>query len=227
MTNETIAAVIDWMNQGNRGDRLFTRSIDGGVHHGIVWLRGPDDPCSSGYVVYLVRNDAGLYVAAVIDMGEQDLHGYTTPDYRRKGVMAAAMRNVILPHLASRGRSQQWVSFQTSDGRNLVSRLGFEITKEISLEGPGEAHVSLRPTRAFPDSMAVPLTPKRLAGVRARIKEARNLCKIIADEVRTSLGQHCRAAEHLEEAEYSLSWVDLHVDDENCELTRSATASGA
>jgi hypothetical protein len=70
-----------------------------------------------------VFDDRGIYVSAILDMGN-DLHAYTTPRHRRQGFVVNAMRNVVLPSLSASGRTMQYVTYNSPAGAALIDRLG-------------------------------------------------------------------------------------------------------
>jgi len=88
---------------------IHLRPLTDSVDYAKVWLDKPkptDKFCAfdEPRKFYFIKNENGIYVAAVLDMPEQfltchDLHWYVLPKYRHNGYLTNAMKDVILFHL--------------------------------------------------------------------------------------------------------------------------------
>jgi hypothetical protein len=103
MTDNQIKGFINKLNKGNASDNIFLRSLSQSVDFGFAWhslkntytkqitMFGPDK-------FYFIKNEAGMYVAAVND-GGNDLHWLVASKYRGKGYLSKALKETIVPHI--------------------------------------------------------------------------------------------------------------------------------
>lgn len=103
MTDNFIKDLIGKLNKNKASESIFLRPLTCNVDFAIVWhsakdafssrikLFGPDK-------FYFIKNDDGIYVAAVND-GGGDLHWIVLPKYRGFGYLTTALKKTILPHI--------------------------------------------------------------------------------------------------------------------------------
>ncbi|MEP6672101.1 MAG: hypothetical protein ABJF10_23260 [Chthoniobacter sp.] len=127
MKDETMEDIIDSVNDGSGVDWIFTRPLTRHVRLARVWEKMPSGEAENeaSCSFYFIYSGDGLCVAAVYDMGPDDLHVYTKPEWRRRGIMFEALRAVVLPHLFSLRHVRQVASFKSMDGLRLMRKLGF------------------------------------------------------------------------------------------------------
>lgn len=112
MTDKNLQEILDDVNKGESAS-IHKRQLKKNVDIAKVWLEKAKngvqfDPLSC----FLIKNDDGLFVGIVYDM-IYDLHWYILPDYRKKGILTKAMREIILPFL-SQSREKQMISIDSS-----------------------------------------------------------------------------------------------------------------
>jgi hypothetical protein len=90
MTDETIQFIIDLINSGQASDLIFMRPLSQHVLFGRVWVNNDKgDICTdSGYSMFFIQNSRKVIVAAVVDLGRQDLHVFVHPKQRKQGHLA-------------------------------------------------------------------------------------------------------------------------------------------
>lgn len=139
MTNKDIARVIRSVNRGSRN--VVMLATEGRVRKARVWNARRDRDLT----YWFVFEPDGACVAAIFDGGPYDLMAYTSRKFRRRGIIAQALRHA-LHDLAASGRESQRVTYSVL--RPLVMRLGGRESQ------PGVAEIDL--TVYFPDSLASP-----------------------------------------------------------------------
>src|SRR5688500_5110900 len=104
MTNNQIEKLIDALNTGQMADHIFRVSISPNVDYAFVWIKAPDINQAPPYHFYFIKNENGIFVAAVLDIYE-DLHLFVKEEHRKQGHLCRAMNDSIFPHLRwCRGR---------------------------------------------------------------------------------------------------------------------------
>jgi hypothetical protein len=131
MTNVELERIIDLLNEGTPSSIQLTQ-LTPHVSYGDVTREQPHMPLKFRYAQYdmfFVRNDEGVHVAAVLDMGH-DLHVLVKPEHRKQGHLTKAMNDVILPYLRDHfDRDKQRVTFiDDAVGELIQHHWGFTIT---------------------------------------------------------------------------------------------------
>jgi len=158
MTHEGIERLIDLMNQPHpnaQRDRIFVAAVSETVDFAKVWHEEPSGDIGNegAYPFYFIKDERGVYVAAVLDMGS-DLHAVAKVADRGRGYVSGALDAVILPKFWQEGRKVQRVTFEDLEkGRRFATKLGFTLTsateaqKDLSVY-EARAPIELKP-RAF------------------------------------------------------------------------------
>lgn len=99
-------------------------------------VEGRGGPRVAPHTFYFVRSSDGRFAGAVHD-AVGDLHWYLVRCYRRQGLMSAALRDVILPHIAATGRAVQRITISEGIGQRmfaasqqLATAVGFDLVSE-------------------------------------------------------------------------------------------------
>jgi hypothetical protein len=139
VTHQGIEELIDALNAGALRGRIFLSTLSERVDFARVWLNEPrGDIVNEGSdQYYFIKNAAGVYIAAVLDM-QNDLHAVVKKEHRGRDDLYAAMNEVILPKLYQDGRATQKATFEEAKvAEYFVKRFGFRMT------GPGTAEKDL------------------------------------------------------------------------------------
>jgi hypothetical protein len=181
MTNRTIARLIRDVNAGGRRVFLLPPE-DATVRRGIAWPQLPGEEHPHGYDFWFVFAE-GKCVAAILKMDDVDLHVYTSPKYRNRGLMKRAMTEVVFPDLAASGMARAKVSLSTVAGEGLWRGLGGNVSADRR-----RGEIGLKPFRRTvePPHALAPLTPDRRKMVREQLLHAAALLSYAADALRTS-----------------------------------------
>ncbi|MBK7966601.1 MAG: GNAT family N-acetyltransferase [Bacteroidetes bacterium] len=121
MTEKFIKSLINKLNKKKTAGLIHLRPLSENVYIAKVWATEPkiidENTCPDGpFKFYFITNEEGIYVGAVLDMG-QDLHWFIDKKYRGQGFLTNAMKKTILFHLFQ-DREEQKISidkFQISD----------------------------------------------------------------------------------------------------------------
>lgn len=169
MTHASILALVDALNSGSAPDRIFRRPLTPLVDFAWVWEHEPTGRAANegSLRFYFVRDLSGAYVGAVEDLGG-DIHAVLHEAFRRRGIMTAAMRDVVLPHIFSGGKTEQHTRICSPEGRALATKLGFQPM------GPEWALLRVDQVARWsqPDFQLEPLSVHRAEAVRGRIRAA-------------------------------------------------------
>jgi hypothetical protein len=125
MTNETIEKHIDEMNEGKYQGKDLGKNV--------VRTEIPREWEFYPYEFFFIRNESGVYVAALLEMGVHDFHVFTKGEHRRKGYIFRAMNDKILPYLKKDGIRVQGVTY-CDESKGLILKLGFRIIDESRAE---------------------------------------------------------------------------------------------
>lgn len=180
MTEETIKSLIERLDAGTATDHVFVRPIAPNISFGNVWPEFPDgdDPIPKGWEFYFIHaSEGGPCVAAVFVMDAVDLHVFVKPEYRRKGLMTNALRDVILPHIMLE-RSEQRVTFESVEARGLIEKVGFDILDDKNARITREKCAQTE----FPEIEDLRFTKSRLEAIQRRIGIATTLLRMAKDE---------------------------------------------
>lgn len=187
MTHDDIESYIDSLNQNNFGSFIFRSKLSDNVDYAKVW---PDEPRGDisnegSYDFYFVKNDKGVYVAAVADM-YSDLHVFVKEEHRKKGYLSKAINESILPHICSKGRKKQVVTFEDPlIGEYVVKNWGFTLINNTKAE---------RDLECFKEGPALEIRGYKLSYsdfelIRTKIGRARLYITMVKEQLDASLGQ--------------------------------------
>ena len=125
MKHETLEGLIDVSNSGQMKYLIFRTRLTDTVESARVWLKDPVAYTNeSASEFFFIKNEAGIYVAAVLDM-YSDLHVLVKTEHRKQGILSRAMIDVILPkrcisvgerHRKSVSKIHQWPLTLNRDG---------------------------------------------------------------------------------------------------------------
>lgn len=98
MTHDFIEQLIDSLNKGELRDHVFMAPLSKSVHFAKVWMEEPEGGIvgEGPYEFFFITKESPLYVAAVLDMGN-DLHVFVKEEYRGNGYLSRAMHEVVFP----------------------------------------------------------------------------------------------------------------------------------
>lgn len=201
MTHESIKQLIDLLNKGELKDRVFVVPLSEAVHLAKVWMNEPKGGVvgEGSYEFFFITNGSQLYVAAVLDMGN-DLHVFVKEEHRGKGYLTKAMHEVVLPYLCQAGRTTQRVTFEESKVLDYcVRNWGFSQTAEF------EAEKDLSNYYGTPK-----ITPKyqglsweAVSEIRRKTDRARLYLQMVREQVEMAYG---------ERAELSIEMIQQDID---------------
>jgi hypothetical protein len=136
MTNESIEQIIDALNRGEMGGRVYRTRISSNVDFAKVWCQYPKGGIvnEGSFDFFFIKNKKEKYIGAVLDMHD-DLHAFVKKMSRKCGYLKKAMDETILPKLYQSGRKKQCVTFEDPDmGDYCVKHLGFTLTGLLKAE---------------------------------------------------------------------------------------------
>ena len=133
MTHEQLDLLIDSVNDGTAVDRIFHWPLAGNVREARVWFDYPTGRCwtERGDKFFFIYVESAC-VAAILDMGQNDIHAYVKEAHQGRGVMSEAFRSVVFPYWRRRGRTEQRTQYITEQARRSLERLGarFEVNEQ-------------------------------------------------------------------------------------------------
>ena len=207
MTNEGIEKIIDSLNRKETNDLMFVSELSQAVDIAKVWTSLPEGNIGneSSYLFYFIKNDEGIYVGAVLDMGN-DLHVFVKSAHRRKGYLSRAMNEIILPHFFQEGRDKQRITFDNpSIGEYVEKNWGFTITSEESAEKDLSCYKSH--TKIFPKPRKTDHEEFKL--IKRKIDRARLYLIMASEHVESIYGQGNDA--ELGDLAHDILWLDDEV----------------
>ena len=186
MTHETMELVIDSINDGSGTDRIFSRPLIENVTIAKVWPEYPQGDAfnEAGYDVYFVYSEDRRCIAAILDMGPDDLHVFVKKENRRQGIMTRALRAVVLPHLLRNKRTEQRVTFNSMESRGLLQKAGFTITDDKHAVITAQECKKVN----FVDAELLPFLEDRKEALKKRLGKAAGLMKMACEEMELFLG---------------------------------------
>lgn len=186
MTNESIEGYIDSLNRNEFSCFIFRSMLSDKVDFAKVWAEEPQGNVSNegSYKFYFIKNNEGIYVAAVLDM-YADLHVFVKSEHRKKGHLSSAINEVILPHIGRTGREKQIVTFQEpSIGEYCVRNWGFSMTGELSAEKSLTCYHDLEPM----PYKGYELAYSDYENMATKIGKARLYITMVKEQLEASLG---------------------------------------
>ncbi|MCP1996645.1 GNAT family N-acetyltransferase [Flavobacterium sp. HSC-61S13] len=133
MTHLDLKNLIDKLNSESPCELIKTTLLYDNVYYGTALLKDPIDydynTPTNPYKVYFIKNKDNIFVGAVLDMDNTNLHWYVLKEHRKQGILTNAMEEVIIDHLFSSRRSQR-VTVDTADNfpedsEKILLKLGF------------------------------------------------------------------------------------------------------
>lgn len=181
MTNETLEFYIDVLNMSEHQEKIFLRPLSKTVIKAKVWDCSLGWKCSiyGAYDMYFIKNEQGIYVGSVLDMGIQDLHVFIKEKYRRQGHLSRALKEYVLPYLFSHGRKYQEITYEDEIARQHALKFGF---KEIE-EGKGRISKKMLDSIIINDGQNIPLRETEYKNMREKIYHAIGLLKMTQDQI--------------------------------------------
>lgn len=148
MTNEELHHIIFLANTHQGGNDLIFHPIHPFVDKGVYFDHDFLSNNQAGpYSIYLILDNPEHYAEIVLDMNH-DLHVYTLPECRGKGLMKRALGQVILPYLFE---EKETIEITISDDASsteapfLATSLGFE---KIGINERGSVSYQITPESA-------------------------------------------------------------------------------
>lgn len=187
MTNESIEGYIDSLNRNEFDSFIFRTMLSDTVDLAKVWANEPRGDVSNegSYNFYFIKNDEGMYVAAVLDM-YSDLHVFVKKEYRKKGYLSSAINEVVLPHIGSTGRKKQVITFEDPYvGQYCVRNWGFSMVGELSAEKSLTCYHDLEPI----PHKGYKLSYSDFKDIAAKIGKARLYITMVKEQLEASLGE--------------------------------------
>jgi hypothetical protein len=188
MTNETIAYIINLINEGKAFDVVFLRPLTAKVFLGRVWIKNDkgDVYTDNGQTMYFIYNKINTVVAAVVDMGPQDLHVYVQPKYRKKGHLVKALTSVILPHLFATDRKEQRITFESEAASRHAQGVGFRLSSDATaVIAPADIA-----SRSIPQLGTASASKSQIERIKQRIGMAAGLLRMARDDFETAYGDN-------------------------------------
>lgn len=132
MKDKNLKQLLDKLNEKKTIRNLFIRTLSDHVEFAKYITpirRAPTTKISPVKFdrFYFIKNENGVYVATVYDMCN-DLHWYVLFNFRKKGYLTNAMRNVILPHLF-----QEYDELRITINENLIGFKNMEASERVAL----------------------------------------------------------------------------------------------
>ncbi|AYZ35226.1 N-acetyltransferase [Chryseobacterium indologenes] len=196
MTNKALKSLLEKLNANDKSSSLFfLRPLSPNVDFAKIWT---DKPKSTDSVTnsdgpdnfYLIKNDDKKYVAIVFDM-RRDLHWFVLPDYRGKGYLTMAMKDIIIPHLFL-SRDEQRITIKENDigKENFTASEKVAISLGFTISEDGEYLLSPTPNIIFDDNVGIdtPFSLERINELKKQINYLGRSLWAIQTEVEMNLG---------------------------------------
>ena len=198
MTNKFLKSLIDKLNANNTHELIQLRPLTDSVDFAKVWVDKPkptdkifrpDGP----YSFYFIKNENGIYVAAVLDMSH-DLHWFVLPKFRGNGYLTKAMKEVILFHLFQ-DRAEQRITideFQIGTknfmaSENVALNLGFVKNGEDS-DSEYILTIDKYQTENYIDGQNSGISKERMEELKKQINYLARSLWVIQTEIEMKLG---------------------------------------
>jgi hypothetical protein len=187
MTNDSIECLIDALNANEMADLIFKTSLSLNVDYAKVWTEEPKGlHRDEGYEFFFIKNETGVYVAAVLDM-YNDLHVFVKKAYRKQGYLSKAMNEIILPKLHQGGRIKQMITFcRFSEMASYVDKnWGFSIIDNSSAEKDLSIFSDVPQIEAKPQN----LTSEDFSQIKVKINKAKGYIAMIKAQLEMAYGE--------------------------------------
>jgi hypothetical protein len=196
MTEQYLKSTLVKLNKGTLIDQFFLRQLKSNVELGFLWDEKPHptmEVCfgDGPYNLYVIKNEDGLYVGAVLDMS-QDLHWFILPAFRKKGYLTNALKEVILPHLFQ-NRTEQKITVDTYRLSDKNVEASESVSLAVGFEPIGAMEYLLK-AGDYAKTKVIAAKPKglsdeRLMILRKRLNYLSRSLWTIENEVEVSLGK--------------------------------------
>jgi hypothetical protein len=187
MTNEAIENIIDTLNKNKINEFVFISELPQNVDFAKVWMKEPQGRIVNerSYEFYLIKNELEIYIAAVLDMGN-DLHIFVKKDSRKKGYLSRAINNVILPKLYQSGRNKQIITFiDHGMGEYVKKNWGFTLINNTSAEKDLSCYANI--PRIIPKFKNI--TNDEFNLIKKNIDKARLYLTMVKEKIEASYGE--------------------------------------
>ncbi|MBY0260774.1 MAG: hypothetical protein K2Q20_00420 [Phycisphaerales bacterium] len=213
MTEETLCGLIHAFNARRLPEPHALRTLSPSVVLGYVWLESPtrrEGTAKSDRLYFIVSERR--CVGVVLDMGEENLHWYVLPEHRKKGHLALALEEYILPHLFGDGRESQSVTVNSEENAAYALKVGFGRIAEnrhVRIATPDDAN-------KYPLGKDALLTLEERDAIKARLRQAAALVMSVHEKLECSFDYDALNLEGLakviRESAHSLSDLLPHGD---------------
>ena len=185
MTNENIESYIDSLNRNEFSNYIFRSMLSDNVDFSKVWAEVPKGNVANegSYNFYFIKNDDGVYVAAVLDM-YSDLHIFVKSEHRKQGHLSSAINSVILPHIGQTGRKKQVITFEDpSIGEYCVRNWKFSMVSESSAEKSLDCYQEMEkiPCKGYK------LSSSDFEEIKIKIRKAKLYISMVKEQLESSL----------------------------------------
>jgi hypothetical protein len=211
MTNDSISKLIDKLNSGKMNNLISFFNLSDTVQFAKVWFQEPIGKTAneSAHDFFFIKNQDGLYVAAVLDM-KNDLHVYVKKSHRKHGYLSSAINNLIFPWLYQSGRINQNITFRDSRTGKYFAKywlftvINFESkSAEIDLSGFSNTP-KIVPKR-------VHLTLNDFQNIKIKINRSRMYLEMIKEQLESAYENF--ESSYIENNIKELFWLDNKVQD--------------
>lgn len=217
MRSRDLKRLLKQLNSGKGGARIHRRPLTGLIELGQVWFRTPRKTDSAiddnqPHTVFFIRNESGVYVSCVYDMGPHDLHWYTWPEHRRNGHLREALRGVILPYLfAVHEREEQRITLVTDDEESEAASL--RLAESLGFIAEDHSYVLRSPTTySSVRGVNQVMSEAKKNELKALLIYHRRMLHVVASEIEMHWGE-VNLLQHLEFAQNQLRTAVLKLED--------------
>lgn len=132
MTEKYLKSLIKKLNTNKADNLIYLRPLSSQVYFAKVWLKIPKSAkdfsgLNGPYSFYFIKNEEGIYVATVLVMSS-DLHWYVEKNFRGRGYLTSALKQIILYHLFQ-DRTEQRISIN----RSQIGEANFRASENVAL----------------------------------------------------------------------------------------------
>ena len=209
MTHDTIEQLIDALNCGEMRDRVFLAHLSAQVDFAKVWLEEPRGGIGfeESYNFFFVKNEQGIYVGAVLDMGN-DLHILVKEAFRGEGHLTKAIHETILPKLYQSGRKKQRITFENPEILDYcVRNWGFSPTGDLEAEKDLSTYSHVQKISLYKEG----ITWEEFSDIRVKLDRARLYLCMVQQQLELSFGD-CEGL-YIEELQQDISSLADQIED--------------
>ena len=216
MEEKYLKSLIRKLNRNNSNELIHLRALSSNVEYAKVWIDKPRlsknvSSLNGPYSFYFIKNEGGIYVANVLDMGS-DLHWFVDTKYRGKGYLTKALKEIILSHLFQ-NRNEQRITIDSSQisdknlkaSENVAISLGFKKVNDKEFLLSGDNYY----VDHYIDGFNIPMTEDKIDQFKNRIKYLAQSLEIIKSEIEMKFGQ----ADYVEELSETVKSLNAHASE--------------